>query len=168
LTDDYRAYVPQSYSDAENPATDNASPQTDEALIESLAETSLDDAELAHVEGIAADESVVEAEPAQEAVAPAKVGIFAGLLGSRSAKEAQYRELSYAIERRPSAPSNFVLRGEVALKLRDYEGAAQDFRHALALAQAEMVSNRWGVIAQAMQDRALDGLRIAERKLGLR
>jgi tetratricopeptide (TPR) repeat protein len=71
--------------------------------------------------------------------------------------------LSSAIESSPDSPTNYVLRGELYLETGDYSSAATDFRNALELATARVENEDWGIIAQAMQDRAQEGLAEAER-----
>lgn len=73
--------------------------------------------------------------------------------------------LDRAIALYPDAPSNYVLRGEVSIKLGEYARAADDFRHALELATAQTQTDEWGLIAQSIQDRARYGLERAERLL---
>jgi tetratricopeptide (TPR) repeat protein len=67
--------------------------------------------------------------------------------------------LSRAIERRPEAPVNYVLRGEALLDGGDYEAAASDFERALALANPSAETANWGYINRALADRAHEGLR---------
>lgn len=71
--------------------------------------------------------------------------------------------LDEAIAADPEAVVNYVARGEHYLKHSQPDLAAGDFRRALELAAAQMQTNNWGIIAQAMQDRAIIGLREAER-----
>ena len=71
--------------------------------------------------------------------------------------------LSRTIESSPDSPTNYVLRGELYLETGDYTAAASDFRTALDLATARVENEDWGIIAQAMQDRAQEGLAEAER-----
>ena len=76
-------------------------------------------------------------------------------------RETRLYNLNWAISAFPDAPANYVLRGELLLDLGDTVGAAADFRRALELAVAEVGAEDWGLIAQALQDRALVGLRDA-------
>jgi tetratricopeptide (TPR) repeat protein len=75
-------------------------------------------------------------------------------------KENQLRELVNAIERHPDAAVNYVLRGELYLKARQWDEAREDFRMALSLARSQYESSAWGVLAQGVQDRAIQGLRL--------
>ena len=74
---------------------------------------------------------------------------------------ARLRRLDRAIAAAPDAPVNYVLRGELRLKLRDRDQAAADFQRALALTDEAFRASDWGLVAQALADRALVGLRRA-------
>ena|GEM_PF-1093748 len=76
------------------------------------------------------------------------------------------RHLDEAIENAPDAPANYVLRGELYLRAREYALAQRDFQRAYELATGQFERSDWGILAQAMQDRALAGLQKAERRLG--
>lgn len=67
-------------------------------------------------------------------------------------------ELDQALASYPDAAVNYVLRGEIYLELGQYALAAQDFQQGLTLATIELESNRWGLVAQTVQDRAQAGL----------
>jgi tetratricopeptide (TPR) repeat protein len=79
-----------------------------------------------------------------------------------------YRErldsLDYSIECYPEAPSGYVLRGELYLEAGFYDLAAKDFVTALELAEQQLKTNDWGVVAQAMRDRAHSGLERAVKR----
>ncbi len=77
----------------------------------------------------------------------------------------QFRYLEQAIENAPHSPGNYVLRGELYLKVREYALARHDFQRGYELAAGQFERSDWGLIAQAMQDRALSGLQKAENKL---
>jgi uncharacterized protein HemY len=81
----------------------------------------------------------------------------------RSRHERLLRSLNRAIEEHPDSPTNYVLRGELALETKDYGQAIDDFEQALELAAAQVETNRWGFVAQTMQDRAFAGLTRARR-----
>lgn len=74
-------------------------------------------------------------------------------------------QLNAAIQAHPDEVSNYVMRGEVFLKRRQYELAASDFRRSLKLAQLQIREEDWGLVAQVLQDRARIGLRKAEAHL---
>lgn len=76
------------------------------------------------------------------------------------------RELDEAISLHPDVVVNYVLRGELYLKTGETDLAASDFRRALSLAVEQVETKNWGIIAQAMYDRAEVGLRQAERRSG--
>lgn len=71
--------------------------------------------------------------------------------------------LSAAVELHPDSPTNFVLRGELYLEMGDYALAKDDFERALELAVSQTEIDDWGIVAQAVQDRAHDGLAEALR-----
>ena len=73
--------------------------------------------------------------------------------------------LNVAIRHFPESPSNYVLRGEFYLEQGAYEQAVADFREALEQAVQEVEAERWGIVAQSMQDRAQFGLEVAQQKL---
>jgi tetratricopeptide (TPR) repeat protein len=73
-------------------------------------------------------------------------------------------ELNRAIEHYPDAPANFVVRGELYLETGAVELAIQDFSRALELATEQFEESDWGVLAQAMRDRAQQGLEEATRR----
>ncbi len=88
--------------------------------------------------------------------------MLAALRGSPAQQGQRLVALDAAIEQYPDTPTNFVLRGELYLQLGESELAALDFQRALELAQPQIEQNDWGIVAQAMQDRALRGLEDAE------
>lgn len=71
--------------------------------------------------------------------------------------------LSAAVELYPDSPTNYVLRGELYLEMGDYALAKNDFERALELALRQTETDDWGIVAQAVQDRAHDGLAEALR-----
>ena len=73
----------------------------------------------------------------------------------------RWHNLNWAIAAYPDVAANYVLRGELLLKQGDTLGAISDFRRALELAAEQVETEDWGVVAQAVQDRALAGLRDA-------
>jgi tetratricopeptide (TPR) repeat protein len=72
-------------------------------------------------------------------------------------------ELDQAIALHPEAVSNYVLRGELHLWAGYHDLAVADFQQALALGTQQLEAERWGVITQAMRDRAFEGLNRALR-----
>ena len=67
--------------------------------------------------------------------------------------------LSTSIELYPNDPTSYLLRGEYFEAQRQFHLAAVDYQQALALAQEDVQTARWGLIAQVVQDRAMMGLR---------
>ena len=78
--------------------------------------------------------------------------------------EERLRILTYAIERHPDGAANYVLRGEFWLVQGDYESARSDFEIAAELAAAEFEDTPWGIMAQGLRDRALNGLKRSQRQ----
>lgn len=74
-------------------------------------------------------------------------------------------QLGDAIDRAPDAAANYVLRGELYLRVGIYDLARDDFQWASELADAQFERSDWGLIAQAVRDRALVGLAKAQKKL---
>ena len=77
-------------------------------------------------------------------------------------------ELTSNIALYPHALSNYVLRGELYLEQKDYESAIADFERALDLAQDVDDTAGWGIVEQALQDRAEVGLNRAKQKQAIR
>jgi tetratricopeptide (TPR) repeat protein len=87
---------------------------------------------------------------------------FGGLWVGRRAR---LESLSHAVEMHPEEPANYVLRGEVYYQLREYALAEADFQRGLELASEQVEANRWGLVAQTLQDRALVGLEKTQQRL---
>lgn len=66
------------------------------------------------------------------------------------------RELNWTIDTYPEAASNYVLRGELYILMNRDEAARTDFEYAITLLDNE--EWRWGIGAQALRDRAFEGL----------
>ncbi len=75
------------------------------------------------------------------------------------------RDVSAAIDEMPASITPVVLRGELYLERGEYERAKADFEGALALAEKFDAAKGWLIIEQVMRDRALHGLRMAQRRL---
>lgn len=73
-------------------------------------------------------------------------------------------DLDDAIAISPDEAANYVIRGELYLQLGAPDLAAADFRHALTILPHQVEHNRWGVVAQALLDRAAGGLKRAQRR----
>lgn len=74
-------------------------------------------------------------------------------------------DLDEAISLYPQEAVNYVLRGELFLKQRSYALAALDFHRALEIVTPQVEARRWGLVAQIMRDRALQGLRRAGQRV---
>lgn len=82
-------------------------------------------------------------------------------------QDERLHELTRALERDPESAASYVSRGEVHLQIGDHFAAARDFRRALELAEAQFRTQTWGVVAQAVRDRALRGLKQAQELSGV-
>lgn len=71
--------------------------------------------------------------------------------------------LDRAIEQHPELPAGYVLRGELHLEAGLIAPAITDFQQALRLGEAQLKAEPWGILAQAMQDRAYRGLERARQ-----
>jgi tetratricopeptide (TPR) repeat protein len=88
---------------------------------------------------------------------------FSGAQARRMVTTERLIALTRAIERHPESAVNYVARGELYLDIGERERAAADFRQALAIAEAQYAEDDWGLVSQAVQDRAVAGL----AKMGL-
>lgn len=75
------------------------------------------------------------------------------------------RKLSKQIEATPDSITLYVLHGELNLERGKYERAKTDFETAIELAESADDTKGWLVMEQIMRDRALYGLKLAEREL---
>ena len=90
-----------------------------------------------------------------------RMGLLARLghwIGLSAPSEQKLEALSQSIRHDPDAPSAYVLRGELYLKQKHYHLAKADFERAISLTDDMVHAARWGLVAQAMRDRALQGL----------
>lgn len=74
-------------------------------------------------------------------------------------------KLNDAVAQNPKSAVNYVLRGETYLSAGEAELAAIDFEIALELAQKQFERDNWGLVSQALRDRAEHGLQLAQRAL---
>lgn len=72
--------------------------------------------------------------------------------------------LERSIDSDPQSPVGYVLRGEVYLAMNEPHKAMLDFKAALERSERQLQTREWGVVAQAMQDRAQAGLKRAQRQ----
>ena len=70
----------------------------------------------------------------------------------------RFRELSDKIEAMPDSITYHVLRGELLIERGEYERARSDFQVAVELADGVDANEGWGVIEQALRDRAIEGI----------
>ncbi|MBL8155478.1 MAG: hypothetical protein JNM70_14940 [Anaerolineae bacterium] len=105
-----------------------------------------------------AAEVVSEVQAEAEARTPlmARLRRWLGLDGQSLAE--RLAELDRAVEAAPESSANLILRGEVLLDMGSSEQAKVDFQRGLELAEAELERSAWGVMEQALRDRALMGL----------
>ena len=92
-------------------------------------------------------------------------GLFRSPLERERAFYRRYRELSGQIEASPNNMTAYALRGELNLERGDHERAIRDFAAAIKLAESADDTKGWLVLEQVMRDRALYGLKLAEREL---
>ncbi|MCA9892342.1 MAG: hypothetical protein KC615_05130 [Anaerolineae bacterium] len=89
---------------------------------------------------------------------PGLLARLAGWIGISAPIEEKLQALNQSIQLEPEAPTAYVLRGEIFVKKKQYHLAKADFERAIVLTDEMIHSARWGVVAQAMRDRALEGL----------
>lgn len=77
----------------------------------------------------------------------------------------RYRDLSGIIEESPDNMVAYALRGELSLERGEHQRAKTDFETAIELADGLEDAAGWLLMEQVMRDRALHGLKLAERKL---
>lgn len=75
------------------------------------------------------------------------------------------RELNVSIEYSPNSPTLYVMRGELFLDRKEYHLAQADFETAIEIADEFDPEAGWGLVTQAMRDRALEGLHKVQRRL---
>jgi tetratricopeptide (TPR) repeat protein len=68
-------------------------------------------------------------------------------------------DLNMTIKLYPESASNYVLRGEWFEQQKQYELAIADYEMARQLASEQVATDSWGLVNQAVQDRAIRGLR---------
>lgn len=120
-----------------------------------------------------AEEPFVPAETVSAAYEPEKIksqptgwqrlGNF--FLGSAADVAARLNNLTQAIDDEPESAVNYVLRAELYMQMREYALAQADFQRGYELAQTQFELADWGLLDQAMRDRALLGLEKVQRRL---
>lgn len=76
------------------------------------------------------------------------------------------QSLTRALSRDPASAAAFLCRGESYFEAGDSVSAAADFRQAFALAEVQFKTETWGVVAQALRDRAFRGLQQVQQSRG--
>lgn len=77
----------------------------------------------------------------------------------------RHRELSDKIELMPDSFTYYVLRGELLAERGDFGSARRDLDKAVELAENADPAQEWGLLEQAMRDRALQGIDLLERRV---
>jgi cytochrome c-type biogenesis protein CcmH/NrfG len=80
-------------------------------------------------------------------------------------QQKRVRNLTHSIEINPGNATNYVFRAEVYLEQEAWQLAQADFEKALKVAEKQIETDRWGLVAQTMQDRAFRGLQLAQKRL---
>lgn len=75
---------------------------------------------------------------------------------------ARVRQLSVLLELYPADAALYLVRGEAFLKRGDRELAREDLRNALHFAEHDITHKRWGLVDQAVADRARQRLKEVE------
>lgn len=117
----------------------------------------------------------VTAEREQPPAAPAAAdehqpprGLWARLVALSSDTAAAADRLSAldaAVAARPDAPANYLLRAELYARLGEDALALADFSQAQTLAASGFERNNWGLVSQALRDRAAVGAARARQRL---
>lgn len=108
---------------------------------------------------------VIEPEPHVPEPAPPRRRSWRTWFRPSARYEERLRALDEAIAAHPQAAANYVLRGDLLLKLDRPAEAQADYQRALEFAARAVESEDWGVVAQVVQDRALAGLREAFNRI---
>ena len=74
----------------------------------------------------------------------------------------RHRALSDKLELMPDSSTYYVLRGELLAEHGDVVRARSDFDKAVELAENIDPARKWGLLEQAMRDRALQGIDLLE------
>jgi hypothetical protein len=79
--------------------------------------------------------------------------------------EERLQTLDEAIEDRPGVAVNYLARAELLLEIGRVVEAIDDFERVEELAAKDFEDRRWGVVAQALRDRAQRGMEQAQKRL---
>ena len=149
--------------DEPTPAPDEQVADDREALlaepeVEQIALGTAADDQLISRPDVQAAETVVEPKVSAPRKVPVWEQMWRWFAPGRGEIMTRLNELTDAIAMSPEAPSNYVVRGELYMELREYELAEADFQRGFELAQTQFETADWGVMEQVMRDRALAGL----------
>jgi len=148
-------------SDSPPIGVDEADDDTDISTDESDAAVDFDSDE-----ANALEEKVKSIQPEQLSFWQMVRRFFSQTPGEKAAEQRRrMTDLNHAIADAPEVAGNYLLRGEVRFEMRQYELARDDFMQAIELAEAQFDSDRWGLAAQSIIDRAREGLRQVRRYL---
>jgi hypothetical protein len=159
-----------------DPMADDPKPTPDEQVLSEGEETLFSEDGVAQAEDTAVVESFIQPDeaPAEPIIEKPKrkempaVPVWKRLrrwfLPNRDDVLLRLDELTDAIAMSPEAVSNYVLRGELYLELREGELAEADFQRGYELAEAQFEAADWGLMEQVMRDRALAGLQRVGRR----
>lgn len=118
------------------------------------------------VNGAVADEDFTPTTPSQPNLLETIIGFFFRTPAQRERdRSRRLRELNVSIEYSPDSPTLYVLRGELFLERKEYHLAEADFKTAIDVADEFDPEDGWGLVTQAMRDRALEGLEKVQRRL---
>lgn len=117
-------------------------------------------------------EAPIVVETVSETVEPLKVKAqptgwerIRGLFSGGADVGARLNSLTQAIEDAPDAAVNYVLRAELYVSVHEYALAQTDFQRAIDLAETQFELDDWGLLDQAMRDRAIAGMEKVQRRL---
>lgn len=88
------------------------------------------------------------------------------LFGGSSGLTTRLNQLTQTIEDHPESYVNYLLRADVYMQMREFALAHADYQRAYDLAESQFELADWGLMEQAMRDRAFAGLEKAKRRLG--
>ncbi len=110
------------------------------------------------------------AEPLTTAAAAPPRGLWARLRAVRGGADPADRlaALTDAAAASPDAPANYLLRAELYARLGEDALALADFNRAQTLAASAFERHNWGLVNQALRDRAAAGAASAQQRLARR
>jgi len=118
------------------------------------------------------NEAPIIVETLSETVEPQKVKDqpsnwqrIRGLFSGGADVGGRLNSLTQAIEDAPESAVNYVLRAELYMSVHEYALAQADFQRAIDLAETQFELDDWGLLDQAMRDRAIAGMEKVQRRL---